>query len=355
MQDVIHVPVQDQGNNFSARKPKKIWLILFSFLTLLILAGIGSVFYVYYQVFSPADFAEAEFVAQKGEGVKEIAAHLEEQGFIHNAFWFETYVWYKKEGSSLQAGKYLLLPGMNIPDIMDALAGGKYLSDEISVTFPEGFDLAQIKGRLAESNLGANGLDHLTAGDFKIQYKFLDDTPDQKTLEGFLFPDTYRFKKEITDIDIVKRFLDNFDKKLTPQMKAAISEQDREIYEVMILASIVQQESQSESEMKAVAGVFTNRLRIGMALQSDATVNYATGKSLRQPTADDITVQSPYNTYINKGLPPGPICNPGIAAIEAAIWPDQSDYFYFLHPLNSPAVFSKTLDEHNKNKAKYLK
>ena len=121
------------------------------------------------------------------------------------------------------------------------------------------------------------------------------------------------------------------------------------------MASIIQQESLNEEEMSMISGIFWNRISEDMLLQSDATVNYATGKKARQPSLDDIKVQSPYNTYLYPGLPPTPICNSGLAAIQAAIYPQASDYYYFLHPLDSPAVYSKTLEEHNRNKAKYLK
>jgi UPF0755 protein len=154
---------------------------------------------------------------------------------------------------------------------------------------------------------------------------------------------------------VVKKFLDNFDKRLTPVLREQISRQGKSIYEVIILASIVQQEAIGEEDMPLVAGVFANRLRIGMALESDATINYVTNKKDRQPLYEDLKVKSPYNTYLNRGLPPGPIANPGIEAIKAAINPAATDYLFFLHPLDGPTVFSKTLDEHNRNKAKYLK
>jgi len=142
---------------------------------------------------------------------------------------------------------------------------------------------------------------------------------------------------------------------LTPDLREAISNQRRTIFEVITLASIVQQESVDETEMPLIAGVFAKRLRLGMALQSDATINFVTGKKDRQPLYEDLKVQSPYNTYLYKGLPPGPICNPGLAAIKAAISPQQTDSLYFLHPLDGATVFSKNVEEHNRNKVKYLK
>jgi UPF0755 protein len=178
--------------------------------------------------------------------------------------------------------------------------------------------------------------------------------PSAISFEGYLFPDTYIFSKKAAVEEIIQKMLDNFDKKITAEIQKEIARQDKNLEEIVNLASIVQQESTSSEEMAKIAGVFYNRLNIGMALQSDATINYITGKGMRQPLLEDTKIDSPYNTYKYKGLPPTPICNPGIEAIKAAIWPEQHDYFYFLHPLSSPTVFSKTLEEHNINKAKWL-
>ena len=236
------------------------------------------------------------------------------------------------------------------------LSGGQVIDNSAQITFPEGFTLKQIKDRLIENDIvAAQEFNGEMVDGFQLQYKFLSDLPSGTSLEGFLFPDTYRFDKEIKKEQIIKKFLDNFDKKLTPDLREKISRQNKSLYEIINLASIVQQEAVGEEEMPMIAGVFANRLRIGMALESDATINYITGKKMRQPLLEDTKIKSPYNTYANRGLPPTPICNPGLAAIKAAIEPAVSDYLYFLHPLNEPAVFSKTLDEHNKNRIKYLK
>jgi len=336
------------------------WLIFFiSLFALIVLAITFGFSYIYYQIYSPADKGNGEqslFSVAKGESVKAIAAKLRSENFIRSQFWFEAYVWYEKQQANLQAGDYALSPNLSIPEILQIITGGKVISNEIQVTFPEGFDASQIKDRLLENGIkSASALDQEKIDGFQLQYKFLGEVSPDLSLEGFLFPDTYRFNKDIKKEEIIKKFLDNFDKKLTPAWRAEIERQHRTIYEVVTLASIVQQEALNEQEMPTIAGIFLNRLKIGMALESDATVNYITGKKDRQVTSDDTKIISPYNSYLNKGLPPTPISNPGIEAIKAAIYPQQSDYLYFLHPLNSPAVYSKTLDEHNWNKAKYLK
>jgi UPF0755 protein len=356
--------MQELNNSNQAVEPpkpaRKKGVVFFALGTLVILIlGISSAVFAYWEMYRPldlSDIAQNNFIVKKGEGVKEIAAALENEKLIRSAFWFETYVWLKKQSANLQAGEYSISKSFSAADIVSLMTGGKVVSNETQITFPEGFALLQIKERLQEKGFNVDDqLNGKKAGDFQLQYKFLNGVPENADLEGFLFPDTYRFHKDAKAEDIIKKFLDNFDKKLTPDMRQKISVQDKNLYNVIILASIVQQEAIGEQEMPLIAGVFANRLQIGMALQSDATVNYVTGKKDRQPTWGDTKVQSPYNTYLYKGLPPGPICNPGVAAIEAAISPQSTDYLYFLHPLDNPTVFSKTLDEHNRNKVKWLK
>lgn len=332
------------------------------FILLPALAGLivlFSVSFACFQIFLPPDrrsYDSFEFEVKKGQGVKEIGWALKEQNLIRSPFWFETYVWLKRESSSLKAGKYSLSPSFNLPLIVDALSGGKVILNEARVTLPEGFSLAEIKTKLLEAGVvGAENLEKEKVGDFALQYKFLGEASIKSSLEGFLFPDTYRFKKDAGPEEIVKRFLENFDKKLLPAWREEISRQKKTIYEILTMASIIQGEAGSEAEMPMIASVFYNRLKIGMALESDATVNFATGKNNRQPLLEDLKIKSPYNTYLNKGLPPGPIGNPGEAAIKAAIFPASSNYYYFLHPLNAPAVFSRTGQEHNANRVKYLK
>lgn len=336
------------------------WLIFFiSLFSLMVLVIAFGVSYIYYQIYSPADKGNSEqalFSVTKGESVKAIAAKLRSENFIRSQFWFELYVWYEKQQANLQAGDYALSPSLTIPEILQIITGGKVVPNEIQITFPEGFSASQIKDRLLENGITfASAIDQEKIDWFQLQYKFLGGVSTEKSLEGFLFPDTYRFNKDIKKEEIIKKFLDNFDKKLTPAWRAEIERSQRTIYDVVTLASIVQQEALNEQEMPTIAGIFLNRLEIGMALESDATINYITGKKDRQVTSDDTKIISPYNSYLNKGLPPTPICNPGVEAIRAAIYPQQSDYLYFLHPLNSSAIYSKTLEEHNINKAKYLK
>lgn len=343
----------------TVKQPRNIRVILFVSAAIILAAALVLAGYVFYQIYMPVSRStdiDVKFAVEKGRGVKEIGSELESQKLIRSAFWFEVYVWAKRESAYLQAGNYLLSPSFNIPDIASLITGGKVIRNEAQVTIPEGFTFQQIKNRLIDQGVAsAKELGNEKASDFELQYKFLNGAPAGINLEGFLFPDTYRFNREIKKEDIVKKFLDNFDRKLTPELRQEFEKQNKSLYETLILASIVQQESQNIEEMKIIAGIFLNRIRMGMPLQSDATVNYITGKNMRQVSLEDAKIPNPYNTYMNKGLPPGPISNPGIDAIKAVLYPEPTDYLYFLHPVDKPAVFSKTAEEHAKNKAKWLR
>jgi len=345
-------------NEASFTRPRRL-ILFFSAAALVIFLAAGTLAYAYYELHTPVNknnIKAVEFVVTKGQGVKEIAWQLADAKLIRSAWWFKVYVWYKNQGSAMQAGKYALGQNFNVPQITEVITGGKVVLNEVKITFPEGFSNKQIITRLSEQGLPQNGeLDGENVDDYQVQYKFLSDAPAEVSLEGFLFPDTYIFDRDDKSSAIIKKFLDNFDKKLTPDLREQISRQGKKIYDIIILASIVQQEAIGEEDMPLVSGVFANRLRLGMALESDATINYVTGKKDRQALYGDLKIKSPYNTYLNRGLPPGPISNPGIMAIKAAIFPATTDYLYFLHPLDGPTVFSKTLSEHNQNKAKWLK
>ncbi|OGZ37313.1 MAG: hypothetical protein A3D38_00115 [Candidatus Portnoybacteria bacterium RIFCSPHIGHO2_02_FULL_40_23] len=329
---------------------KYIKILLF----LIIFSGLltGGYFFILNQINTPVSgqFKEQSFVIEKGESLKEIGEHLEKEGLINQDYWFKFYVLGKGWAGRLQAGEYTLSPSMSILEIAENLAEGKTISD-ISITIPEGFTLKQIDSRLTQVGLiDKGGLLNFNQKEFLI----LNSQFSISNLEGFLFPDTYKFRKDNSLEEIIRKILNNFDKKLSEDLRAEIQKQRKNIFEIITLASIVQNEALTNEEMPVIAGVFSNRLTIGLPLQSDATINYITGKNLRQPSIKDTEVNSLYNTYLHKGLPPGPISNPGLDAIKAAIYPQKTDYFYFLHPLNGPTVFSKTLKEHNSNKAKYL-
>jgi len=192
--------------------------------------------------------------------------------------------------------------------------------------------------------------------DYSDKLSLLKDKPKYYSLEGYLFPDTYIIYNDASLEDIVLKMLHNFDSKLTSKMREDIKKQEKTIYEIITMASVIEKEVRDPEEMKIVSGIFWKRIDVWQPLQSCASLAYILGINKPVYSIEDTKIESPYNTYQNYGLPPGPICNPGLAAIEAAIYPKETEYNYFLSKKeNGETVFSRTIEEHNLNKAKYLK
>ncbi len=191
-------------------------------------------------------------------------------------------------------------------------------------------------------------------------YTLLASKPASADLEGFLFPDTYFLPEPATNTDesaiLITKALDNFSVKFTPQMQADAQKQGMTVFQIVTMASIIEKETSGlDTERGVVAGLFYNRLNAGMPLQSDATVNFVTGGTSPSVSIADTKIDSPYNTYLYKGLPPGPICNPSLSSLMAAIYPTQTNYLYFLtDPATGKAIFATTFQEQLDNQQKYL-
>ena len=256
--------------------------------------------------------------------------------------------------------------------------------EEVSITFIEGWTNKQVAAKVDEK-FDIDQKDFIKALDKFDDSSFfvISQRPISASLEGYLFPDTYRFFKEATSEAIIDKLLQNFEDKFAQAASNAQYDEGRYIipgyeklalddtpgltsFDVVTLASIIERETgrnattkESQAalaeERKIIAGIFYNRLEAGVALQSDATINYITGKDDPSASAEDLEVDSPYNTYRHKGLPPGPIANPSLSSLMAVLYPTETDYFYFLHkqPSGEP-VYSKSFEEHKANKEKYL-
>lgn len=247
-------------------------------------------------------------------------------------------------------------------------------AEEIQITTIEGWDNAETAEYLEKLEL-VRAEDFIAAQKkFDVsEYPILKSIPEGFGLEGFLFPDTYRLLKPKAAFEagqekiIIGKMLDNFSLKFTQEMQGQADKLKMSVYEIITLASIVESETGRNvvgtterqalaREREIVAGIFYNRLKVGMALQSDATVNYITKKNTPSASLADTEINSPYNTYKYPGLPPGPISNPSLSSIMATLYPKASDYFYFLHKQPSgEAVYSKTFEEHVQNKQRYLR
>ncbi|MCS7325420.1 MAG: endolytic transglycosylase MltG [Anaerolineae bacterium] len=295
------------------------------------------------------------FVVAPNESVSEIAERLQRQGLIRDANLFRLYVRLRGLDTTIRAGTFILRPSMSMEQI--ALALQRSTANEVQVTIPEGLRREEIADRLeAEIGLSADAFRAATSRASAYSYPFLQGLPADATLEGFLFPDTYRLPENPTAQDVVLRMLDNFAVKAAPLLEQARAE-GKDPYAVLIVASIVEREVVIPAERPLIASVYWNRLRVGQPLQADPTTQYALGYQpdqgtwwKRNLTLEDLRYADPagYNTYVNPSLPPGPISNPGRASIEAALRPAQTDFFYFVASCSGDGShqFSVTFAEH---------
>jgi len=311
-------------------------------------------FLIWQGIFLPKELLGREtiFAIDRGQGLFQISENLEAADLIKDRHFFNLYVLSKRNQGKLQAGEYLLSPSMAIPEIAQRIIAGDTL--QIKITVPEGFTLKQIEERLSEKLARKISLSFLV-GEFKNDFDFLEDVPSEAALEGFLFPDTYFFKINENEKEIVQKFLANFNKKLTPELREEIKSQKKSVFEIIIAASIIEEEVQTLEDKKLVSGILWKRLEAGKPLESCATIAYILGIDKWRYSFEDTRTESPYNTYLNPGLPPGPISNPGLESVLAALYPENSQYWYFLSTPEGETIFSRTLEEHNLAKARYLR
>lgn len=328
---------------------KKFLIAVFLFL----LAATGGFFYFRHQVYFShgRDRTEKTISISKGENVSEIISDFKEKKIIASGWQFYYYLKVSGLSKKILPGEYELSGKMTIPEITAILTTEK--KREIKITFPEGFDSRKMAERLSENGLPGEEFLKLISAPAEIvsRYAFLEKA---KNLEGYLFPDTYLFFPNSSAEKIILKMLDNFDEKLSPELREEIIKQKKTIREVVTMASVIEKEVSNPEDRKIVSGIFWNRIAVGQPLQSCATLAYILGVNKKQYTYQDTRINSPYNTYIHQGLPPGPIANPGLKTIEAAVYPRDSSYNYFLSdPETGKTVFSRSLEEHNANKIKY--
>ncbi|MDP1722808.1 MAG: endolytic transglycosylase MltG [Candidatus Gottesmanbacteria bacterium] len=280
------------------------------------------------------------FVVRRGEGVKSIAARLASDGLIRSPTGFYLLVKMMGIERSLQAGDYRLNAGMDAGAIAKEMTHGTL---DVWVTTLEGWRVEEVAAKLSKE------LDIPESEFAKV------------AREGYMFPDTYLFPKDATVGAVARLFFSTFDAKVDEKMRADVKKTGLTFDEALTLASIVEREGRTEEDRPMIAGILLNRLKADWPLQADATLQYALGYQSSGKTwwkkelyDEDKTVKSPYNTYLHKGLPPGPIANPGIISIKAVIYPKTSDYWYYIHDPKGVVHYGRTLEEHNRNIAKYL-
>ncbi|MFC1787651.1 endolytic transglycosylase MltG [Patescibacteria group bacterium] len=293
---------------------------------------------------------EIEFVVESGQGLSVISQNLADQNLVSSPWLFQVFTSLTDQDTKIKAGSFTLKEGMSYNLILEVLTAVQ-TREEVQVTIPEGFNLRQIGGRVREA-LPEISEDEWKAvigvkSELKDQLAILENIPEGLDLEGYLFPDTYRFFPEDKAVKVVTVMVQTMESRLEALVDSSEMEN---LHDTLTLASIIQREVRGEQEMKMVADIFQKRLNIDMALQADSTVNYVTDGDSPSVSYDDLQIDSPYNTYKYPGLPPGPISNPGVAAIEAALHPDANDYYYFLTTPEGEVKYGRTLEEHNFNR-----
>lgn len=349
---------------------KYFWIILFVVLPVVIIGTI--LFFSWELQRKPAKIkaGEVSFTIERGETLKQISQSLADEGVISSPWFFEFLVRLSHKQNKLQAGDYDLPPGLSLLRLIEAMGNAQV--NQVQITLREGESVRDLANRLAEAGIVSSSTFIDAAGrpaadydsldssvarpiGFGNEFSFLEDKPANYGYEGYLFPDTYRFSKTATSGQIMRKMLKNFDAKLSPAMRQEVSRQGKTIWEIVTMASILEKEVRTAADMKLVSDLFWRRLARGQAFQSDATLSYILNDTVAAHSAKDLELDSPYNSYRFKGLPPTPIGNPGLAALEAAIYPAPNDYNFFLNdPKTGATIFATDFEQHKRNKQQYL-
>lgn len=351
-----------------ARVVRRVVLTIFIVVCLAVTALVGGGYLYIKSALQPADPDNDKKVSVTipiGSTVTGIAGILEDNGIIKDAKVFRYYVKFRNE-AGFQAGDYAFSPSMNFKEIISTLKTGKVKKEiALKITIPEGKQLTQIAKIISEKT----GYDEKEVfsklNDKNYVKKLITKYPNVLTeeilgknilypLEGYLFPATYSFYKEKPELDeVIDEMLKKTDEVLTG-LRPLMEEQEYSIHKLMTMGSLVEEEATEETDRKKIASVFYNRIKEDMKLQTDPTVLYALGKHKDRVYYKDLEVKHPYNTYVNKGLPPGPIANPGELSLKAALSPEKTEFLYFLAAPDGKVYYSKTLEEHNRLKDKYI-
>jgi UPF0755 protein len=310
-----------------------------------IILCLGSVIYRLTQpVTSPAG-EKFVITVKSGMAANEIGELLYQQGAIKSVFMFHVIAKMQGMANSLQAGEYVLNKNMTVAQIVSMLAKGETIHQQI--TIPEGYTVEQIAKLIQEKQLGS-AAKFKTLAQNVVSYSYMaNDNPNVVyKAEGYIFPNTYQITKNMTEEQLLNMMISQFDKQFNESMRARAKEMGLSIKDVIILASLVEKEAQLADDRPVIAGVFLNRLKQDMPLQSCATIQYILGYPKAELSVEDTEISSPYNTYQHMGLPPGPIANPGIAAINAVLYPKETNFVYFVADKQGAHHFSKTYEEH---------
>lgn len=324
------------------RKALRYILILVIVGILIIGGGLGALYFV------PNTFAQDDgtqvVVIEKGQTGTEIADMLFERGLIRSTQGFKLWLYLSGTNDKLQTGHYQIPNKVTVRELISLLQEGHV--ESIRITIPEGYTVGDI-AIVLEKNQIMKAKDFLAEAKTYVPYPYMKGTkPATYPVEGFLFPSTYEIPVGATPRDVIQMMADEMNRYLTPAVKKQIQAQHMSIHDFVTLASIVERESLFDADRPTIAGVFKKRLAHGIPLQSDATISYVLGYAKENVTIGDTQLQSPYNTYVSKGLPPGPIANPGKKALDAVLHSENTDYLYFVADKEGHNHFSKSYEEH---------
>lgn len=309
------------------------------YVLLILAAAVIAASYISFQIFGVVELTEkaSEIEVKSGDTLKEIGRRLKEQGIIKDDFWFRAYAYLKGREADFVVGRFVLPQKVSVRELLGLLTSGQARTVR-TMRIIEGWTIRDIA-----AYLGRGG------------WYQSEELKKLEGKEGYLFPDTYYLFADASIDDLIKKIQENFARRVDEELRAEIKKQGKDLDNILKVASIIEAEVPHEADRPIVSDIIWKRLKIGMALQSDATLNYTTGGKRAALTAAELKIDSPYNTYKHRGLPPTAIGNPGLAAIRAAVYPAKSDYWYWLSTPEGETVFSRNLAEHNRAKSKYLK
>ncbi|URN92960.1 MAG: endolytic transglycosylase MltG [Candidatus Pristimantibacillus lignocellulolyticus] len=346
-------------------KPKK-WVVsfwvFFGLLFFMVLVAASGLFYLWSQLEPTKSGSAIEVTIPKGSSANSVAKVLEENGIIKNGFIFGYYLVLKDEGDNFKAGKYELAPGMDKAEVIAKLNAGDVIAQEtVTFTIPEGFTIAQMADKLSTEGLvdkdkfiSLTKESHSWSGAENVLNVPQETTELINRLEGYLFPDTYEVVKGSTEEDIIMRMLKEQDRKLATLPEDWPEELEKlglSMHELLTIASLIEREVVVDSERATVAGVIYNRLKEPMRLQIDATIQYALGEQKELLSIEDTKLDSPYNTYVIDGIPPGPIATPSLESIKAALYPEEHKFYYYVTKKDGTQthLFAETYNQHLRN------
>jgi UPF0755 protein len=369
VRDMPEQPLKRPSTKLTKRNKRILAFWTFLILICLMAGTAGGVLLYLGNQLSPVEASDEEmrFVVPNGISSARIASILENEGLIKSGTVFSYYLKYKKEGAGFKAGEYAMNPGITIDRIIEMLNNGEILVPEtFTVTIPEGFTVTEIADVLSRSGHVdrakflelVNNPSLIKPSEGMVIPPFVAQIPENEgmkfRLEGYLFPETYEMRTDISTDDAVVKLLQQLTKKLStlPEDWTEQLENNKiSFHELMTIASLVEREVILDEERAVVAGIIYNRMNKKMPLQIDATVQYALDEHKERLLIEDTKIESPYNTYVNAGIPPGPIASPSIDAIKAVLYPEETKFFYYVTKKDGTNghLFAETFKKHQNN------